>query len=136
MKRAVICCLAIGLTIACNKKSTFEDGVKAHEHVGNEPIPEFRAAAIQAAKRHVQKYQSDCRIQGVAPYPWAGTTWLTSVDCLIGESRTNVHLRVELFIQDDGFLYWKTEYVPPDAGARPLEFVIEPYEPDHLGKGR
>lgn len=88
---------------------------------------EHRKQARQAAISHMTKYFPEWSIQGVTLYSYVGNVYMVGVDGISGDKRQTLSFRVDLFGKDNGEMYWKTEYVPSDANAKPFDHIVEPY---------
>jgi hypothetical protein len=89
----------------------------------------YRIQVRRAAVNHVKTHYPAWVIQGASIYANAGNDYTVGVDAISGKDRQTISVEVELFVQENGEKYWKTTFVPPRPGAKPLEFVIEKYEP-------
>lgn len=121
--RSVLCLLTI-TTIACEQRGELEGPLKHQMEIGDSDTAKMREQMVKLARAHVAKFEPDCRAEGVAIYP-KGPGWGLIVDCIYGDSRSNVHLDADLFLKGDGSLYWKTEFAPRPSDSKPHEFVIE-----------
>lgn len=123
--RQIVLGLSVIVVVACGRASDLEGPLKEQRGIGDADTPQTREQLMRLGRTHVAKFEPDCRIEGVAVYPPGGPGWRVIVDCIAGVVRKNVHLDVDLFLKDDGTLYWKTEYVPERSESKPQEFVTE-----------
>jgi len=81
---------------------------------------------------HFKKYYSAWEVKGVSVEPDFGNTHYAVVDAVSNDNRQTFDLRVGLFMDDSGNLYWKTDFLPAreTKEAKPFDFAIAPYVKD------
>jgi len=122
--------VVVAMATACNNSpnSPLDEAIEEQMHAQERGDSiEHRKQARQAVMNHVAKYFSEWSIQGITIYSYRGSVYMVGADSISGDKRQTLFFRVELFVKDDGAMYWKTDYVPLEANAKPFDFVIEPY---------
>src|SRR5436853_5308448 len=133
----IILLMIFALMLACDRypqteqtplsKAIQEQQDRDHERQGS--VEHFRQTR-QAVINHMGKYFAEWKIEGISVYSYTGGPFNLGVDSTSADKRQTFWFRVDMFVKDDGELYWKAEYIPPGANAKPSDYVTELYTPE------
>lgn len=118
---------------ACQSDSpsstTLERGIQAQRDAQtNGDSVRQRLLVRQAALDRIKEQYPQAEIQGISIYAsgGGGSDYITGVDVKVGAKRATIYVDVQMYVKENGDLYWKASFASPQQQeARPADLAIE-----------
>jgi hypothetical protein len=87
-----------------------------------------RMKVREVALDHIRQHYPHGEIQGISIYAngGGGNDYVTGVDLKLGEKRYTIYVDVQLYVKENGQLYWKASFASPQQQeAKSTELPID-----------